>query len=71
MRFLLLSAALFAVGCAHLPTSTAVSARAIGCLPGECPPHPQPTQPAPVCAPRTVQAIGCLPGDCPPHPACR
>ncbi|MDB5095675.1 MAG: hypothetical protein JWM80_96 [Cyanobacteria bacterium RYN_339] len=65
MRYLFLTFAFLAVGCAHLPTATPVANRAIGCLPGECPPHPQPTT---NCNPRTVKAIGCLPGDCPPHP---
>lgn len=65
MRFLFLTLAFLAVGCAHMPTTPTTAARAIGCLPGECPPHPQPTS---ACNGRQVKAIGCLPGDCPPHP---
>jgi hypothetical protein len=67
MRYMFLTLAFLAVGCAHLPTGApTTAARAIGCLPGECPPHPQPTT---TCGGRAVKAIGCLPGDCPPHPA--
>ena len=80
--------ALFALltGCAHAtPTAVAPTGapatKAIGCLPGDCPPHPHPTTwptAQPGCGggsgghgrPIGVKAIGCLPGDCPPKP-CR
>lgn len=52
-------------GCGH-PGATAVTTKAIGCLPGDCP-TPRPTV-AP-CGPKPRPlAIGCLPGDCPPKP---
>ena len=66
--FLALATLALLAGCGHgAATTPTAAAKAIGCLPGDCPPKPTPTT-AP-CGPKPRPlAIGCLPGDCPPKP---